>query len=47
MTSIDTLKANLETALGAKAISITVALGEITVVVDARDYLQVLSLIHI
>ena len=41
MTSLDTLKANLETALGAKAVSITVALGEITVVVHARDYLQV------
>jgi NADH-quinone oxidoreductase subunit C len=41
MTQLDTLKAKLETALGAKAVSITVALGEITVVVDARDYLQV------
>jgi NADH-quinone oxidoreductase subunit C len=41
MTSLDTLKANLETALGGKAVSITVALGEITVVVAARDYLQV------
>jgi len=38
MTSLDTLKANLEAALGAKAVSLTVALGEITVVVAAQDY---------
>jgi len=38
MTTLDTLKTNLETALGAKAQSITVALGEITVVVAAGDY---------
>jgi NADH-quinone oxidoreductase subunit C len=40
MTSLETLKANLETALGARATSITVALGEITVVVPARDYIE-------
>ena len=39
MTSLDTLKANLETALGARAVSITVALGEVTLVVAAGDYL--------
>ena len=38
MTSLETLKANLETALGARATSIIVALGEITVVVPAKDY---------
>ncbi len=38
MTTLDTLKANLETALGAKAVALTVALGEITVVVGAADY---------
>jgi len=45
MTSLDTLKANLDAALGAKALSspavTTVALGEITVVVSAKDYLSV------
>ncbi|HEX4329278.1 MAG TPA: NADH-quinone oxidoreductase subunit C, partial [Burkholderiales bacterium] len=40
MTSLETLKANLETALGARATSITVALGEITVVVPAKDYIE-------
>ena len=38
MTSLETLKANLETALGARATSVTVALGEITVVVPVKEY---------
>jgi NADH-quinone oxidoreductase subunit C len=39
MTILDTLKANLEAALGSKAVSLTVALGEVTVVVAAKDYI--------
>ena len=46
MTSLETLKSNLETALGAKATSITVALGEITVVVAAKDYLEACTLLR-
>ena len=38
MTTLDTLKTNLDAALGTKAVSLTVALGEITVVVAAKDY---------
>ena len=38
MTTLDNLKANLEAALGAKAASLTVALGEVTLVVAAKDY---------
>jgi NADH-quinone oxidoreductase subunit C len=46
MTSLDTLKANLEAALGNKATSITVALGEITVVVPAAAYLEACTLLR-
>ena len=38
MTRLETLRANLDTALGARIHSLTVALGEITVVVGAVDY---------
>jgi NADH-quinone oxidoreductase subunit C len=46
MTSLETLKANLETALGARATSITVALGEITVVVPAKDYSEACTILR-
>jgi len=46
MTSLETLKANLETALGARATSITVALGEITVVVPAKQYTEACTLLR-
>jgi NADH-quinone oxidoreductase subunit C len=38
---IETLKANLETALGARVVSLVDALGELTLVVKAADYLDV------
>ncbi|MFP6559705.1 NADH-quinone oxidoreductase subunit C [Paraburkholderia sp. B3] len=38
---LETLKANLETALGARIVSLTEALGELTLVVKAGDYLDV------
>ncbi|MBL8382238.1 MAG: NADH-quinone oxidoreductase subunit C [Burkholderiales bacterium] len=40
MTRLETLEANLRTALGARVASLTVALGEATVVVAASDYLD-------
>jgi NADH-quinone oxidoreductase subunit C len=38
---LETLKANLEAALGARVVSLTQALGELTLVVKAGDYLDV------
>jgi NADH-quinone oxidoreductase subunit C len=38
---LETLKANLEAALGARIVSLTEALGELTLVVKAGDYLEV------
>jgi NADH-quinone oxidoreductase subunit C len=38
---LETLKANLEAALGARVVSLTEALGELTLVVKAGDYLDV------
>jgi NADH-quinone oxidoreductase subunit C len=40
MTKLETLQSNLQAALGDKLASMTVALGEITVVVNAPDYLD-------
>ena len=41
MTHLETLRSNLEAALGEKAKSVTERLGEITVEVDAKDHLEV------
>ncbi|KVW30089.1 NADH-quinone oxidoreductase subunit C [Burkholderia ubonensis] len=38
---IETLKANLEAALGARVVSLAEAVGELTLVVKASDYLEV------
>ncbi|AIO67745.1 NADH-quinone oxidoreductase subunit C [Burkholderia oklahomensis] len=38
---IETLKANLEAALGARVVSLVEAVGELTLVVKAGDYLEV------
>ncbi|MBR8231538.1 NADH-quinone oxidoreductase subunit C [Burkholderia vietnamiensis] len=38
---IETLKSNLEAALGARVVSLTEAIGELTLVVKASDYLEV------
>jgi len=38
---IEILKANLEAALGARVVSLTEAIGELTLVVKASDYLEV------
>ena len=38
---LETLKANLEAALGGRLQSVTEALGEVTVIVKAADYLEV------
>ena len=40
MTKLDTLQANLQATLGGKITSLTVALGEVTVVMDAAGYLD-------
>ncbi len=40
MTKLDTLQANLQTALGGNIKSLTMALGEVTVVIDAANYLD-------
>ena len=40
MTALDTLQANLQAALGGSINSLTVALGEVTVVIDASNYLD-------
>lgn len=41
VSKIETLKANLEAALGARAVSLVEAVGELTLVVKASDYLEV------
>ena len=46
MTKIDTLQANLQTALGGKIKSLTVALGEVTVVISASNYLDACLLLR-
>jgi NADH-quinone oxidoreductase subunit C len=46
MTSLETLQANLEAALGNKATSITNALGEITVVLPASGYLEACTILR-
>ncbi|MFX1671919.1 NADH-quinone oxidoreductase subunit C [Paraburkholderia sp. A2WS-5] len=38
---LETLKANLEAALGARVVSLTEALGELTLVISSADYLSV------
>ncbi|MCG5077901.1 NADH-quinone oxidoreductase subunit C [Paraburkholderia tagetis] len=38
---LETLKANLEAALGARVVSLTEALGELTLVIKSADYLSV------
>ncbi|KVC64966.1 NADH dehydrogenase [Burkholderia ubonensis] len=43
---IETLKANLEAALGARVVSLTEAVGELTLVVKASDYLEVATTLH-
>ncbi|WP_414451368.1 NADH-quinone oxidoreductase subunit C [Burkholderia sp. 22PA0099] len=43
---IEILKANLETALGERVVSLTEAIGELTLVVRARDYLEVATLLR-
>jgi len=43
---LEQLKSNLEAALGSRIVSLTQALGEITVVVNAADYLSVAQTLH-
>ncbi|KVN40471.1 NADH dehydrogenase [Burkholderia pyrrocinia] len=43
---IETLKANLEAALGARVVSLTEAVGELTLVVKASDYLEVATMLR-
>lgn len=43
---LEQLKNNLEAALGSRIVSLTQALGEITVVVNAADYLGVAQTLH-
>jgi len=43
---IETLKANLEAALGERVVSLTEAVGELTLVVRARDYVEVATLLR-
>ncbi|MEK6298661.1 MAG: NADH-quinone oxidoreductase subunit C, partial [Paraburkholderia tropica] len=38
---LETLKANLEAALGARIVTLTEKLGELTLVIKAVDYLNV------
>ena len=38
---LETLKANLEAAFGGRLLSVTEAIGELTIVVKASDYLEV------
>jgi len=40
---LETLKANLEAALGARVVSLTEALGELTLVIKSVDYLNVVT----
>ena len=46
MTKLETLQANLEAALGDKVRSLTVALGEITIVTGSADYLDACTLLR-
>ena len=46
MTKLDTLQANLQTALGGRIKSLMVALGEVTVVIDASNYLDACLLLR-
>ncbi|MCX7143894.1 MAG: NADH-quinone oxidoreductase subunit C [Proteobacteria bacterium] len=43
---LEQLKSNLEAALGSRIVSLTQALGEITVVVNASDYVAVAQTLH-
>ena len=43
---LEQLKQNLEAALGSRIVSLTQALGEITVVVNAVDYLAAAQTLH-
>jgi NADH-quinone oxidoreductase subunit C len=43
---LEQLKGNLEAALGSRIVSLTQALGEITVVVNAADYLAAAQTLH-
>ncbi|CAN0622330.1 NADH-quinone oxidoreductase subunit C [Burkholderia multivorans] len=43
---IETLKANLEAALGARVVSLTEAVGELTLVVKASDSLEVAKMLR-
>jgi NADH-quinone oxidoreductase subunit C len=43
---IETLKANLEAALGARVVSLTEAVGELTLVVKASDYLDIATVLR-
>lgn len=43
---LEQLRNNLEAALGSRIVSLTQALGEITVVVNAADYLSVAQTLH-
>ena len=43
---IETLKANLEAALGARVVSLTEAIGELTLVVKASDSLEVAKILR-
>ena len=43
---LEQLKNNLEAALGSRIVSLTQALGEITVVVNAADYVSVAQTLH-
>ena len=46
MNKLDSLQANLQTVLGGKIKSLTVALGEVTVVIDASNYLDACLLLR-
>ena len=46
MTKLETLQANLEAALGDKVRSLTVALGEITIVTGSADYLDACTVLR-
>jgi NADH-quinone oxidoreductase subunit C len=43
---LEQLKNNLEATLGSRIVSVTLALGEITAVVDAADYVAVAQTLH-
>ena len=44
--NLEQLKNNLEAALGSRIVSLTQALGEITVVVNASDYIAAAQTLH-